>query len=132
MSVIRPTPSASPLRAPRAWLAALSVVALVLGGCDDLDEQAESPKPIDVTMMIGSAGVGPGQFASPRVITTDGEALWVIDKLARVQRIDPATGRCTYWFRMPEWEVGKPTGARVLPGPEGVPALWSPTRTTTG
>ncbi len=124
MHPVRPNRSALAMRARCAWMAALVLACCSMGGCDDLEEQAESPKPIDVTMVIGSAGVGPGQFASPRAMTTDGEALWVIDKLARVQRIDPTTGRCTYWFRMPEWEIGKPTGTRVLPGPEGQPAIW--------
>jgi hypothetical protein len=47
------------------------------------------------------------------------ECLWIIDKQARVQRIDARTGRALGEWQMPEWEMGKPTGITV----------WNPTPT---
>jgi DNA-binding beta-propeller fold protein YncE len=74
--------------------------------------------PIKYTKIIGGLGDTPGRFGYPRCIDHDATALWVIDKTARVQRIDPETGRCLAWFHMPEWELGKPTGFCVAPGPD--------------
>jgi hypothetical protein len=93
-----------------------------IAGCDD---DGQSPnEPVPVIQTIGEVGVAQGQFSVPRVITSDGVHPIVIDKTARVQMFDPETGRCLWWFRMPEWAQGKPVGARVLMGPEGEPALW--------
>jgi hypothetical protein len=51
-----------------------------------------------------------------------------VDKSARVQQIDPETGAAGVWWRMPEFELGKPTGLTVSPamGPDGslTPALY--------
>jgi DNA-binding beta-propeller fold protein YncE len=51
----------------------------------------------------------------------DGRSLWVIDKEARVQQIDPETGRAGVWWRMAESELGMPTGVTVAPAaqPDG-------------
>ncbi len=59
----------------------------------------------------------------PRAIDTDGEALWVVDKTARVQRIDPESGECLFWFKMPDWELGKPVGVTVAPGTLVIPGV---------
>ncbi len=67
-------------------------------------------------VMFGGVGTSPGQFAYPRAIDSDGRDLWIIDKMARVQRIDPETGRCLEIWRMPEWKNGKPTGVTVFRG----------------
>jgi len=46
------------------------------------------------------------------------ESLWIVDKQARIQRVDPATGAALGEWQMPEWEMGKPTGLTVWnPGP---------------
>lgn len=43
----------------------------------------------------------------------DGERLWIIDKSARVQQIDPETGSCGVWWRMPAFDLGMPTGVTI-------------------
>jgi len=67
--------------------------------------------------VLGETGVYPGQFTYPRAIASDGAWLWVVDKTARIQQIDPATGRAGVWWRMPEFALGKPTGLTVAPAP---------------
>lgn len=67
--------------------------------------------PLPAAHTFGSVGQSPGQFGFPRVLDADDDSLWVVDKLARVQRLDPTTGACLTWWRMPQWENGKPTGA---------------------
>lgn len=68
--------------------------------------------------MVGETGINPGQFTYPRVLTNDGKNLWVIDKSARVQRVDPGSGRATALWTMPEFVLGKPCGATW--GPDGL------------
>lgn len=89
-------------------------LAAGLSGCDD-DAPVGASK-IRYTEIFGGLGDTPGRFAYPRAIDTDGQALWIIDKSARVQRINPKNGACTTLFRMPEYELGKPTGFCIAPG----------------
>jgi DNA-binding beta-propeller fold protein YncE len=70
---------------------------------------------LEVTSVFGEVGRSPGQFTYPRAIDNDGKDLWIIDKSARVQRIDPATGKGSALWTMPEWEHGKPTGVTIGP-----------------
>jgi DNA-binding beta-propeller fold protein YncE len=74
-----------------------------------------------VERQLGEPGSFPGQFSYPRAMATDGQALWVVDKSARVQQIDPATGRAGVWWRMPKFDLGMPTGLTVAPAlqPDG-------------
>lgn len=109
----------------------LTPAALVVGlitlapGCDPAVPVAG---PLAVDRVLGEPGTFPGQFAYPRAIDFDGRNLWVVDKAARVQQIDPETGRAGVWWRMPEFELGKPTGITVAPAtlPDGSlgPALY--------
>ena len=57
-----------------------------------------------------------GQFNYPRAIAVDSqrEFGYVVDKTARVQRFDFQGTPLSQW-RMPEWEMGKPTGLNVAP-----------------
>jgi len=71
-----------------------------------------------VTAVLGEVGVSPGQYTYPRAIANDGKDLWVIDKSARVQRIDPKTGASSALWTMPDWAQGKPCGVSV--GPDGL------------
>jgi len=66
-------------------------------------------------LVFGQTGLGEGDFSYPRTIAVapDGR-VFVIDKAARVQRFDPE-GRFECAWRMPEWQLGKPTGLAVHP-----------------
>lgn len=74
--------------------------------------------PVAAEITFGGLGDTPGKFGYPRAIdvSADGRSLWVIDKTARVQRIDPETGRCTAIWRMPDSDLGKPVGFCIAPG----------------
>lgn len=87
------------------------------GGCGNSEAKAgtEGGHLLAVTRVFGEVGTSPGQFTYPRAIDSDGKNLWIIDKSARVQRIDPETGHGTALWQMPEWEHGKPTGVTVGP-----------------
>lgn len=103
----------------------LLCVALATGflpGCRS-DPEGEAFRP---TSLFGEAGLFPGQFSYPRAIESCGDSVFVVDKSARVQRLDAATGRYQGGFRMPEWELGKPTGLSVGPSPfePGTPVLY--------
>lgn len=111
------------------------VVGLAVWGCG---ERVATPgAPIEVRATLGEVGSSPGQFSYPRAmdaqVDDDGEWLWVIDKLGRVQKIDAQTGACAAWWRMPEIVLGKPTGVTVGPaaGPgvsdadRGRDVLWT-------
>ena len=94
------------------------VCVLFVGGCSPLLPTAG---PLEVERVFGEQGSFPGQFAYPRGIDFDGSFLWVVDKTARIQQIDPETGRAGYWWQMPESALGKPTGLTVGPAtlPDG-------------
>lgn len=98
-------------------LVAMAVV-LATTGCEPAPEANQQ---IRVARTLGEPGKFPGQFGYPRAMDFDGEHLWVIDKSARVQQIDPETGLCGLWWTMPEYELGMPTGVSIGPtvGPEG-------------
>lgn len=94
----------------RHLLALASVaVALALMGCGG--ESGTGPgRPLEVVATIGSVGLWPGQFATPRAIDTDGSVLWVIDKAARVQKLDATTGEPLVEWKTPRHENGMPVG----------------------
>lgn len=79
---------------------------------------------LDVQRVIGEVGTAPGQFSYPRALDFDGHDLWVVDKSARVQRIDPTDGRCLGGWTMPEFLLGKPTGITIAPGDDGEPLVY--------
>jgi hypothetical protein len=105
----------------RVWLlagAAVSASAAVWGlsGCGDSEARAGvNAGKVAPVAVFGEVGTSPGQFTYPRAIDSDGKDLWIIDKSARVQRIDPATGRSSALWTMPDWRLGKPTGITVGP-----------------
>jgi DNA-binding beta-propeller fold protein YncE len=97
---------------------AIAAGLYVVTGC----ERDETPfdgnvRPLEVSAVFGEVGVNPGQFTYPRAVANDGSHLWVIDKSARVQRIDPKTGASSALWTMPDWAMGKPCGVSV--GPDG-------------
>jgi len=81
-------------------------------GCEPGTEPNQQ---IRVARVLGEPGTFPGQFAYPRAMDFDGERLWIIDKSARVQQIDPETGLCGLWWRMPDSDLGMPTGISIAP-----------------
>lgn len=107
-------------RRPRGWqlwrvMGCLSGAAAVLSlvaatGC----ERAPDGKPIAVSRVLGEVGISPGQYAFPRCMDNDGRSLWVIDKLARVQRVDLTSGKGISGWKMPDSDLGKPTGITVF------------------
>lgn len=118
--------SGNRLRRVGVIAAALGAGALVAGCFPDKAGQAEGGERIAGSTTLGSLGEAPGQFAYPRAIDNDGSHLWVVDKSARVQQLDAATGECLAWFEMPEEELGKPVGITVGPGPDGDQLLYIP------
>jgi DNA-binding beta-propeller fold protein YncE len=101
-----------------------ALCALALCACS---HKEPSGGPINVKYCFGEVGLSPGQFSYPRCLDHDKTSLWVIDKQARVQRLDPKTGECQGGWQMPEWVNGKPTGVTVWE-PEGSdgPLLFIP------
>jgi DNA-binding beta-propeller fold protein YncE len=98
-----------------------AAVSAWMTGCGD-EEADAGGRPIEVKAVFGEVGLNPGQFTYPRAITNDGIRLWVIDKSARVQRIDPVTGQSTALWTMPDWAMGKPCGVSIGPGGR----IWIP------
>lgn len=98
----------------RAGVVVVALFACVtLFGCD---HKAPVGGPLEVVAKIGESGSAPGQFGYPRCLDHDEDSLWVIDKLARVQRLDPKTGNVLEVWRTPKYDNGKPTGV----------TLWTP------
>jgi DNA-binding beta-propeller fold protein YncE/ABC-type Fe3+ transport system permease subunit len=97
-------------------------IATVLSACTgDFDSSDPSgARPVKVIRSFGSPGVGKSQFNYPRAIEFDPttNCVYIIDKAARVQRID-LDGLWRSEWRMPEFEYGKPTGVSVAPSPDG-------------
>jgi hypothetical protein len=96
---------------------ALVVMSGVLAGCS---REAPRGGPLEVVLGFGESGNAPGQFGYPRAIDHDEsggvDTIWVIDKLARVQRLDAKSGRALEAWRMPKFDKGKPTGVTVWEG----------------
>ena len=84
-------------------------------GCDE--EMADQGGVLRVKRVLGEPGKQPGQFMYPRGIASGAGQLWVIDKGARVQRLNPETGLALVYFQTPAFDQGKPTGLAVAPLP---------------
>jgi hypothetical protein len=122
----RPPSGRAQLRRRMPALASVGAVCVGLsacgrgGGAPAVITGVVTPQPIQVLAKLGDVGMSPGLFVYPRAIDHDASALWVIDKSARVQRIDPGSGRCLAIWTMPEFKNGKPCGLAVVPtGAEG-------------
>jgi hypothetical protein len=99
----------------------LTCCMLAPGGCDSSAIGPDGElKPLAT---FGGLGDVPGRFAYPRTVESGADVLWVIDKSARIQAIDPETGQCRATWRMPEFDLGKPTGLCVAPG-VGADGTW--------
>ena len=89
-------------------------------GCSD----RESQQALRTSRLIGEVGTRPGQIAYPRGIAAGPDHIWIIDKTARVQSLDRDSGRPIATWPMPKFDLGKPTGITIAPGPDGSPALY--------
>lgn len=97
-------------------LAAVCAAVLTLSGCGDSEARAGTHSGrFEPVAVFGEVGTSPGQFTYPRAMDSDGKSLWIIDKSARVQRIDPKTGQSSALWQMPDWRLGKPTGITIGP-----------------
>lgn len=92
----------------RAALVLAAAALVAPASCGRRSERAGGAMPVE--RVIGSVGTWPGQFATPRAIDTDGSTLWVIDKTARIQRIDPRTGDQLSEIKTPRHAKGMPVG----------------------
>jgi DNA-binding beta-propeller fold protein YncE len=95
-----------------AALGAALAASLVVAGCGSGDDGG----PLDPELVFGRPGRSLGQFSYPRGIAVDAErdAVYVVDKTARVQRFD-LDGTPRLEWQMPQWDNGKPTGLNVAP-----------------
>ena len=60
--------------------------------------------------VIGTRGVGPGQFSKPRSVAVDAQDnLYVVDMTGRVQKFSPDGEYLAYW-QMEQTDLGKPKG----------------------
>ena len=89
----------------------IALLCLAMAGCKDVQ-----PQQAKVLNMFGATGKGKVEFIYPRAIDIDGDVLFVIDKVGRVQQITTA-GEYVSEYSMPDIEVGKPTGVSI--GPDG-------------
>ena len=109
-------------RTKRTAMAPLIAAMLALIGCDPA---SDATRPITPQVVWGETGDRPGQFFYPRALDADQQGrIWIIDKTARVQALDPDTGDPLFQWRMPNFELGKPTGMTFAPGSDGRELLY--------
>ncbi len=111
--MIRPT-RRQPVLAP----AALLVLGALLPACgNDAPSRDDAPGEFRDVTVLGEPGRQNGQFVYPRgmdVFEHDGQTLAVIvDKTARIQVMNLATGEVIGAIHTPKWDRGKPTGLTV-------------------
>lgn len=105
------------------WMVVWS--GLAGSGCGPVGRVADN-SPLEPVAVLGGVGTNPGQLFYPRAIDSDGSSLWVIDKTARVQRLDPETGNSLGEWRMPESRLGMPTGVTSFRDSSGDVFLFVP------
>lgn len=93
----------------------IAALIVPITGCDEPAPDGNSA--LRVKRILGEPGKQPGQYMYPRGIAADRGQLWVVDKAARVQRLDPETGNALAFFQTPIFAQGKPTGLTVAPMP---------------
>ena len=98
--------------------AALAALSGALFSCDERGDAGEAGRLV-VRRVLGEPGREPGQYMYPRGIASAEGQLWIVDKGARVQRIDPETGRSERIFQTPKFDNGKPTGLTIATMPGG-------------
>lgn len=92
--------------------AALLLTAVALAGCsqNNAREQVIESKIFSRVQIIGSRGVGVGEFNKPRSLSLDRQDnLYVVDMTGRVQKFSPE-GKFLLSWQMPQTTLGKPKG----------------------
>ena len=105
----------APSEVSRALTSAATMVMLLaaFAGCspsDSTNEAALQSKFFERAIVIGSRGVGIGEFNKPRSLAcdTNGNVL-AVDMTGRVQKFSPE-GKFLLTWQLPETELGKPKG----------------------
>ncbi len=111
-------------RIERACVRAIAASAILMAACGRTSVPGSGP--LRVVAKFGEVGVSPGQFSYPRAMDRDGSSLWIIDKMARVQHLDAASGTYLGGWKMPESKFGKPTGVTAAPGDGGETLVYVP------
>ncbi|HEX5222272.1 MAG TPA: 6-bladed beta-propeller, partial [Verrucomicrobiae bacterium] len=98
----------------RALTSAATVVALAtLVGCSPVDsthEAALDSQIFERAVVVGSRGVGIGEFNKPRSLTCDTNGnVFAVDMTGRVQKFSP-DGQFLLSWQMPQTDLGKPKG----------------------
>ncbi len=99
---------------PHRWrsMTALTIMGVLASGCGPSPEGETGLKSnrFSSVRLVGSRGVGPGQFNKPRSLACDAKGdLFVIDMSGRLQKFS-AFGEYERLWDMPETEKGKPKG----------------------
>lgn len=111
--VVRGACSVPTQHATRTTLVFASAAALALTGCTPGAPSNQAPLPSQFfqrVQIIGSRGVGVGEFNKPRSVAVDAQDnLYVVDMTGRVQKFS-ADGVFQLSWQMPESDLGKPKG----------------------
>ncbi len=93
-------------------LAGVLGVVVLLSGCsqDTTRDQAIESRIFSRVQIIGTRGVGVGEFNKPRSIAVDRQDnIYVVDMTGRVQKFTP-DGKFLLLWQMPQTDLGKPKG----------------------
>jgi ABC-type Fe3+ transport system permease subunit/DNA-binding beta-propeller fold protein YncE len=89
------------------------LLAVTFPGCQPPDASRQAPlrsRLFRRVEVIGTRGVGPGEFNKPRSLTVDAQDnLYVADMTGRVQKFSPE-GKYLLSWQLPVTELGKPKG----------------------
>lgn len=110
----KPIDVSRPIRIPLV-LGGVALSLFIATGCERAGPSEEAR--LEVRRILGEPGRLPGQFMYPRGIAAGQGQLWVVDKGARLQRLDTESGRADVLFTTPKFDQGKPTGLTVAPLP---------------
>lgn len=93
--------------------ATIALVAALLASCSLSESKHEAALPSKLfsrAIVIGSRGVGIGEFNKPRSLALDTNGnVYVVDMTGRVQKFSP-DGKFLLTWQLPETELGKPKG----------------------
>ena len=104
----------TPGEVSRALTSSATVIIFVaFSGCSPSDSKNEAALPSKLfsrAIVIGSRGVGIGEFNKPRSLACDTNGnVFVVDMTGRVQKFSPE-GKFLLTWQLPETDLGKPKG----------------------